>query len=222
MHGGVAKDHLASRMSPRLKRASSILAGISKMCASSACPCGRINNFTSDTAAEHALIEAYCRGQHGVDAVVCSHWRRGRKAPRHWRIVSSPLPKAAIRLISSPFNPDSMPLFDKVSTIAREIYRASEVTADKKIRDQLREWETAGLRVSADLRSQDPDELFDRSEPARAPDGPYRADPRGQPFSRCGLHRGDMRGNHAYARLPKVPSAEKIYIDARGQIEGLF
>ena len=44
----------------------------------------------------------------------------------------------------APIYPDDMPLFEKIETIAKRIYRADEVLADKKIRDQLRQWEDQG------------------------------------------------------------------------------
>ena len=44
-----------------------------------------INHFTADTAAEHDLIKSYCREQFGVEAMVCTHWAEGRRAPRSWR-----------------------------------------------------------------------------------------------------------------------------------------
>ena len=45
----------------------------------------------------------------------------------------------------APLYSDDMPLFDKIKTVATRIYRADDVAADKRIRDQLREWEAAGF-----------------------------------------------------------------------------
>ena len=44
----------------------------------------------------------------------------------------------------APLYPDDMPLFEKIETVAKRIYRADEVLADKKIRDQLKQWEDQG------------------------------------------------------------------------------
>ena len=44
----------------------------------------------------------------------------------------------------APLYPDDMSLFEKIETVAKRIYRADEVLADKKIRDQLKAWEDQG------------------------------------------------------------------------------
>ncbi len=121
-----------------------------------------------------------------------------------------------------PLYPDQMGLFDKVSTIAKEIYRASEVIADKKIRDQFKEWEAAGyghlpicvaktqMSFSTDpnLRGAPVDHVVPIREVSLSAGAGFIVVICGEIMRMPGL--------------PKVPSAEKIYIDAKGQIEGLF
>jgi formate--tetrahydrofolate ligase len=96
------------------------------------------------------------------------------------------------------------------------------VIADKKIRDQLKQWEEAGLRQPAGLHGQDAVFLLDRSEPAR------RADRHSLPVREVRLSAGagfvvvicgeimTMPG------LPRVPAAETIRLNDEGLIEGLF
>ena len=69
-------------------------------------------------------------------------------------------PKKVVEIVEngaanfSPIYPDEMPLFEKIETIAKRIYRADEVLADNKIRNQLREWEEAGYGKSAGLHGE--------------------------------------------------------------------
>ncbi|MFP1644477.1 formate--tetrahydrofolate ligase [Pontitalea aquivivens] len=101
-----------------------------------------INHFATDTEAEIAAVRDYVAGQ-GAEAIVCRHWAEGGAGAEE-------LARKVVALAESgagafaPLYPDGMGLFDKIDTIARRIYHAGEVIADKAIRDQLRAWETAG------------------------------------------------------------------------------
>ncbi|MFB2530662.1 formate--tetrahydrofolate ligase [Paracoccus sp. p3-h83] len=100
-----------------------------------------INHFTADTDAEIAAVRAAAAAA-GVDAVVCRHWADGGAG-------AEDLARAVVALTDAPSDfapiyPDDMALWDKIETVARRIYRADGVTADKAVRDQLTAWETAG------------------------------------------------------------------------------
>ena len=79
----------------------------------------------------------------GSEAIVSRHWEFGSEG-------SEPLAKRVAEIAESdvsqfaPLYKDQMTLFEKIETVAKRIYRADEVIADKKIRDQLRAWEDAG------------------------------------------------------------------------------
>ena len=79
----------------------------------------------------------------GAEAILCKHWAQGSKGTKD-------LANKVVEIIDSgaaqyaPLYPDEMPLFKKIETIAKRIYRADEVMADKSIRDQLKAWEDAG------------------------------------------------------------------------------
>jgi len=101
-----------------------------------------INHFTSDTKGEIAAVKAFVEG-HGSEAFVCRHWADGSAGITDLSTRVAEIADANI----SQFNPlyvDEMGLFQKIETIAKRIYRADEVLADKKIRDQLRIWEEQG------------------------------------------------------------------------------
>jgi formate--tetrahydrofolate ligase len=102
-----------------------------------------INHFVTDTEAEVAAVKDYV-SSHGSEAVLCRHWELGGEgaedlARRVVEVAESGMSHFA------PLYPDDMALFQKIETIAKRIYHADEVLADKKIRDQLRAWEDAGF-----------------------------------------------------------------------------
>ena len=143
MHGGVAKDDLGK------ENVAAVEAGLVNL--------GRhirnvqkfgvpvvvgVNNFTTDTDAEFAAVQKFC-AEMGVDAIRCTHWAEGSKG-------TTELAKKVVELAESgaaafkPLYPDTMSLWDKVTTIATEIYDAGEVVADKSVTDQFKVFEDAG------------------------------------------------------------------------------
>ena len=101
-----------------------------------------VNHFITDTENEtKTLIEA-CKDM-GVKAILCTHWSNGGEGTKE-------LASHVVELIEkekSDFKflyENQTPLFKKVETVAKEIYRASEVVADTKIREQLKSFEDQG------------------------------------------------------------------------------
>jgi len=179
-----------------------------------------INHFVTDTDAEVEAVRAYAE-QQGVEAVLCMHWAKGSEG-------TEALATKVVEMIDSgaaqfaPLYADTMPLFEKIETIAKRIYRADEVLADKKIRDQLRQWEEAGF---GDLPI-----CMAKTQYSFTTDPNMRGAPTGHgvPIREVRLSAGagfvvvicgeimTMPG------LPRVPSAEAIRLDENGEIEGLF
>ena len=101
-----------------------------------------INHFVTDTDAEVKAVQDYV-SEMGAEAILCKHWEKGSEgtvdlAKRVSEIADTDSGNFA------PLYNDEMSLFDKIETVAKRIYRADEVLADAKIRNQLKEWETAG------------------------------------------------------------------------------
>ena len=179
-----------------------------------------VNHFVTDTDAEVQAIKDYVAGQ-GAEAIVSKHWEFGSEgskelATRVAEIADSDMASFA------PIYPDEMPLFEKIETIAKRIYRADEVIADKKIRNQLREWEDQGYGNLPVCMA--------KTQYSFSTDPNLRGAPTGHtlPVREVRLSAGagfivaicgeimTMPG------LPRVPSAEAIYINGEGQIDGLF
>ena len=178
-----------------------------------------INHFYSDTDAEIAAVKAYVAEQ-GAEAILCKHWAQGGAGIEE-------LARKVVAMAEAPSNfaplyPDEMPLFQKIETIAKRIYHADEVLADKSIRDQLKAWEAAGYGHLPICVA--------KTQYSFTTDPSVRGAPTGHsvPVREVRLSAGagfvvvicgeimTMPG------LPKVPSAEVIRLNADGNVEGLF
>ncbi len=101
-----------------------------------------INRYTSDTDAEVRAIREYCAGFH-VEAVDCTHWADGgagafELAEKVAELCDSD--RAQFRTLYD----DDLSLWEKALTIARQIYGADDLIADKKVRDEFRRFEAEG------------------------------------------------------------------------------
>ena len=179
-----------------------------------------INHFATDTEAELAAVRDYVAAR-GAEAVVCRHWAQGSAGTTELaeKVVAAAEGGAAG---FRPLYPDAMPLWDKIETVAREIYRADRAVADPKIREQLARWETAGFGNLPVCMAKT--QYSFSADPSRlgAPEGfdiPVRevrlSAGAGFVVAICGEIM-TMPG------LPRVPAAEAIGLDAEGRIAGLF
>lgn len=179
-----------------------------------------INHFVTDTDAEVEAVKAYVATQ-GTEAILCKHWAHGSKGAQE-------LAHKVVEIIEgggaqyAPLYPDDMSLFGKMETIAKEIYRADEVLADKKIRDQLKQWEEAGYGNLPVCMA--------KTQYSFSTDPNLRGAPTGHslPVREVRLSAGagfvvaicgeimTMPG------LPRTPSAEAIMLDEKGDVQGLF
>ena len=179
-----------------------------------------INHFVTDTDAEVQAVKDYVASL-GTEAILCKHWAHGSEGVKdlaHQVVKMAESEMAAFH----PLYPDDMPLFEKVETIAKRIYRADEVLADKKIRDQLKAWEADGYGNLPVCMA--------KTQYSFSTDPNLRGAPTGHslPVREVRLSAGagfivvicgeimTMPG------LPRVPSAEQIMLNDDGLIEGLF
>jgi formate--tetrahydrofolate ligase len=178
-----------------------------------------INHFVTDTEAEIQAVKDYVATL-GATAILCKHWAKGSEGIED-------LARKVVELAEGPSNfapiyPDDMGLMAKIETIAKTIYRAADVTADKSIRDQLKAWEAAGYGHLPVCMA--------KTQYSFTTDPTVRGAPTGHsiPVREVRLSAGagfvvaicgeimTMPG------LPKVPSAEVIRLNTDGLIEGLF
>ena len=179
-----------------------------------------INHFVTDTDAEVKAVQDYVSDM-GSEAILCKHWEKGSEgtvdlAERVAEIADSEIGNFA------PLYNDEMSVLGKIETIAKRIYRADEVLADAKIRNQLKEWESAGYGNLPVCMA--------KTQYSFTTDPNRRGAPTGHsvPVREVRLSAGagfivvicgeimTMPG------LPSKPASENIMLNETGQIEGLF
>ncbi|MDR7123665.1 formate--tetrahydrofolate ligase [Pseudotabrizicola sp. 4114] len=179
-----------------------------------------INHFTTDTGAEVQAVKEYVAAQ-GAEAILCRHWAQGGAGIEDLARKVVELAESGVADFA-PLYPDDMPLFAKIETIARRIYHAGAVIADKAVLDQLKAWETAGYGALP--------VCIAKTQYSFTTDPTVRGAPVGHtiPLREVRLSAGagfvvaicgeimTMPG------LPRVPSAEVIRLNADGDVEGLF
>ena len=144
MHGGVDKENLAKENIDAVKKGLKNLGKhINNVRQFNVPVIVSVNNFTTDTANEFEEITRFCVDL-GVDVVLSTHWKDGSEGIKDLanKVVD------ICQRSNEKFNflyEDSMSLWDKVNSIAKNIYGASEIVADKNIRDQFKSFEEAGF-----------------------------------------------------------------------------
>ncbi len=179
-----------------------------------------INHFTTDTDDEVEAIKAYARG-HGSEAILCTHWADGSAGTKELAERVAEIAEAGVSAFA-PLYPDEMPLFEKIETIAKRIYRADEVLADKKIRQQLRDWEAAGYGNLPVCMA--------KTQYSFSTDPDLRGAPTGHslPVREVRLSAGAgfivviCGAIMTMPGLPRTPAAKSIRLNDAGEIEGLF
>jgi len=179
-----------------------------------------INHFTHDTAAEIDLLKRKM-AHHEAPVVVATHWAEGGKG-------AEVLAKTVTDMIdATPANfkfvyPDEAGLWDKVTTVATRIYGAAQVTADAKVRAQIKRLQEEGYGHYPVCVA--------KTQYSFSTDPQLRGAPSGHSINVREVRLaagaefvvmvcGDVM---TMPGLPKVPSAEKIDLDADGKVIGLF
>ena len=221
MHGGVVKEELNKE---NLKAVETGLANLGrhiKNVAHFGVPVVvAVNNFTSDTEAEFQIVKDYCESL-GVEAILCTHWESGSSG-------TSKLAQKVVDLAESktnqfkPLYEDSVSLWEKVNIIAKTIYGASEVVADKIVRDQFKNYETAGYGNFPICMA--------KTQYSFSTDPNLKGAPSGHvvPIREIRLSAGAefivvVTGEvMTMPGLPRIPAANSIGIDSSADIYGLF
>jgi formate--tetrahydrofolate ligase len=221
MHGGVEKADLGKENVEAVKKGFINLARhVENLRKFGVPPVVAINGFSADTKAEIDMLRQLC-AELDVEVIPCTHWANGSKG-------TEDLAKKVVEIIDkqpSEFRhlyPDSMPLWDKIQTIAQNLYGAQGAIGDKKVRNQLKEFEENGF---GDLPV-----CMAKTQYSFSTDPALRGAPSNHvvPIREVRLSAGagfivvvcgeimTMPG------LPRVPAADAIHLNSEGQIEGLF
>jgi formate--tetrahydrofolate ligase len=221
MHGGVAKDDLKTENAAAVAAGAANLKRHIENVGKFGVPAiVAINRFVTDTDAEIAEVVRAAESV-GTRAVLCTHWADGGRGAevlaRHVvEIAETGTSRFAL------LYPDSMPLWDKIETIARDIYCAGGVVADASVRAQINELQANGFGHLPVCMA--------KTQYSFSTDPTLRGAPMGHivPVREVRLSAGAefvvvITGEIlTMPGLPRVPAAEKIGLDENGQIEGLF
>jgi len=221
MHGGLPKDELKTENVEALKKGLVNLERHIQNVKKFGLPVAvAINHFISDTDKEVKIIINFCENL-GIKASLCTHWSNGGEGTRELATHVSELCEKNESKFKFLYE-NKTPLFKKIDTIAKEIYHSSEVVADTKIRDQLKNFEENGY---GELPI-----CIAKTQYSFSTDPSLKGAPSGHvlPIREVRLSSGAefivvvCGAIMTMPGLPRVPAADAIKLNKDGEIEGLF
>jgi len=221
MHGGVAKDALKIENVEALKKGLVNLQRHVENVKKFGLPVAvAVNHFIKDTDNEVKALIEFC-DTIGVKASLCTHWANGGEGAKELASHVAELCEKNEDKFKFLYE-SKTPLFKKIETIAKEIYRADEVIADTKIRDQLKGFEDAGYG--------DFPICIAKTQYSFSTDPSLKGAPTGHslPIREIKLSSGAefivviCGAVMTMPGLPRVPAADSIKLNKNGEIEGLF
>ena len=222
MHGGVEKENLKNENIDALKKGMPNLErhienikkfGLEVVVA--------INHFINDTENEVKTIQDYC-SKLGVKASICTHWSDGGKGTKD---LAKNVVELCEKTNKSKFKylySDETPILEKIEKIAKEIYKAKEIEVDKQTKEQIKKIEQAGFgkfpiciaktqysfSTNPKLKGAPSDHTLTVREVRLSSGAEFLVVVCGSIMTMPGL--------------PKVPAADNIKLNQKGEIEGLF
>jgi len=221
MNGGVAKSELGTEDVAAVRRGGVNLARHIENVRQFGVPAVvAINHFGADSEAEVDAIREIAAA-HGSEAVLCRHWAEGGAGAAELAERVATLADADAAQFA-PLYDDDLPLFAKIDTIARRIYRAEEAVADPQVHAQLARWEADGFGHLPVCMAKT--QYSFSTDPALlgAPTGHVVHVREVRLAAGAGFVVAICGEIMTMPGLPRVPAAESIRIDADGVIAGLF
>jgi len=221
MHGGIAKEDLKKENVDALKKGLvNLERHINNIKKFNLPVAVAVNHFITDTDKEVNTLIDFCKNIK-VKASLCTHWSNGGEGAKE-------LAKNVVEICDTNVNKfqflyeDKTPLFKKIETIAKKIYHASEVVADTKIRDQLKDFETKGYGNLPICVA--------KTQYSFSTDPSLKGAPSGHvlPVREVRLSSGAefvvvvCGAIMTMPGLPRVPAADSIKLNDKSEIEGLF
>ncbi|MEM0906084.1 MAG: formate--tetrahydrofolate ligase [Pseudomonadota bacterium] len=219
MHGGVPRAQLQSEAVDAVRQGAANLArhvanvqkfGVPVVVA--------INRFVADTDAELAAVTESVTPM-GVEAVLCEHWAKGGAGTAELarRVVALADAPSAF----APLYPDDLPLWAKMETVAKEIYRADGITASDAVKNTLADWQDKGFGHLPVCMAKTQSSFTADPTKLGAPEGftvPIREVRLSAGAGFVVAIAGDLM---TMPGLPRTPAAEAIDVEG-GQLTGLF
>jgi formate--tetrahydrofolate ligase len=221
MHGGVARDQLTSENVEAIKKGCENLGRHIRNLKQFGVPVTvAMNRFTADTDDELNAVREFC-AEFGVKAFDCNHWGEGSKGTLELAQHVADVADSGQAQFQTLYD-DDMTLWDKTKHIARSLYGAEAIIADKKVRDQFARFEADGYGHFPVCMAKT--QYSFSTDPALmgAPTGhdvPIREIRLSAGAEFIVVVCGDIM---TMPGLPRVPSADSIRLNDAGQVEGLF
>jgi formate--tetrahydrofolate ligase len=221
MHGGVKKEDLKKEDLHALDTGmSNLQRHVENVRKFGLEPVIAINRFSADSPAEIELVKNACL-RLGVECFMADHWAMGGEG-------ATELAAAVVKVCDSGKSklkflyPDEMPLFEKIRTIAREIYRAKDVSAEKAVKDQLSAFEAMGYGT-APICVAKTQYSFSTNPEAKGAPTDHTINVREVRLSAGAEFVVAICGEiMTMPGLPRVPAADTIDVGPDGRIVGLF
>jgi len=222
MHGGVEKEDLKKENIQAVKKGLvNLERHINNIKKFGINPVVAINHFVLDTKAEIKIISDFCK-KLNVEVSECTHWANGGKGTRD---LAKKVVKICKKTKKNNFKflyNENETLWNKIETIAKEIYKASKITADEKVKEELIKFQKNGygkLPV-----------CIAKTQYSFSIDPKLKGAPSGHeiPIREVRLSSGAefivvICGSiMTMPGLPRVPAADSIKINNKGEIDGLF
>ena len=222
MHGGVEKENLKDENTDALEKGLPNLErhienikkfGLEVVVA--------INHFITDTDKEIKIIQDYC-SKLKVKVSLCTHWSEGGKGTKD---LANNVVELCEKSDKSKFKylySDETPILEKIEKIAKEIYKAKGIEADDTIKEQTKKIEQAGFGKFP--------VCIAKTQYSFSTDPKLKGAPSGHtlPIREVRLSSGAeflvvVCGSiMTMPGLPRVPAADNIRLNKKGDIEGLF
>ena len=222
MHGGIEKEDLKNENVDAVKKGLvNLERHINNIKKFGINPVVAINHFVLDTKAEIKIISNFCK-KLGVEVSECTHWAKGGSGTKD-------LAKKVVKICKNSkknnfkfLYSEKESLWKKIETIAKEIYKASKITADEKVKEDLKKFEKNGygklpvciaktqysFSVDPKLKGAPSDHEIPIREVRLSSGAEFIVVICGSIMTMPGL--------------PRVPAADSIKLNNKGEIEGLF
>ncbi len=222
MHGGIEKDDLQKENLEALKKGLPNLErhvenikkfGLDVIVA--------INHFITDTDKEIKIIQEHC-SKLNVKVSLCTHWSDGGKGTKD---LANNVVELCNKSVKSKFKylySDEIPILEKIEKIAKEIYKAEGIDIDEKTKEQIKKIEQDGFGKFPICIAKTQYSFSSDPKLKGAPSG-HTLSVREVRLSSGAEFLVVICGSiMTMPGLPRIPAAENIKLNKKGEIEGLF
>lgn len=179
-----------------------------------------LNHFASDTEEEITLVKEEC-GRLGIKAELSDVWAKGSEGGRELATTLLGILKQETARYT-PLYSDELDIKAKIETVVREVYRGDGIKLSAKAAARIEELERQGFGRLPVCMAKTPYSFSDQANLLGAPEG-FTVQVKDVTLSAGAgfvvVHTGNIV---TMPGLPKVPAAERIRLDERGEVAGLL